>query len=128
MAKIVRLPPTRGSLAVARPPAQVDEGELHEAIRNAQDNLLRLQNPEGWWAGELIVDSTLCSDYVLYMHWRGHVDAELQEKCVRHIRRRQLPDGGWNIYHGGPSEINASVKAYFAMKLAGHSPERAVDG
>ncbi len=70
-----------------------------------------------------MVDSTLCSDYVLYMHWRGKVDPVLQEKCVRHIRKRQLPDGGWNIYHGGPSEINACVKAYFALKLAGHSPQ-----
>ncbi len=70
-----------------------------------------------------MVDSTLCSDYVLYMHWRGKVDPVLQEKCVRHIRKRQLADGGWNIYHGGPSEINACVKAYFALKLAGHSPQ-----
>ncbi len=53
------------------------------------------------------------------MHWRGKVDRELQEKCVAHIRRRQLADGGWNIYDGGPSEINACVKAYFALKLAG---------
>jgi Prenyltransferase and squalene oxidase repeat. len=48
-------------------------------------------------------------------------DAQLQRRCVRHILKRQLPDGGWNIYHGGPSEINASVKAYFALKLAGCS-------
>ena len=70
-----------------------------------------------------MVDSTLCSDYVLYMHWSGKLDPVLQDKCVAHIRRRQLPDGGWNIYEGGPSEINATVKAYFALKLAGHSPE-----
>jgi squalene-hopene/tetraprenyl-beta-curcumene cyclase len=43
----------------------------------------------------------------------------LQDKCVAHIRRRQLDDGGWNIYEGGPSDVNASVKAYFALKLAG---------
>ena len=43
--------------------------------------------------------------------------------CVRHILKRQLPDGGWNIYYGGPSEVNASVKAYFALKLAGHSAD-----
>ena len=51
------------------------------------------------------------------------MDEELQERCARHILKRQLPDGGWNIYYGGPSEINASVKAYFALKLAGHSPD-----
>ena len=31
----------------------------------------------------------------------------------------QLPDGGFNIYVDGPSEISASVKAYFALKVAG---------
>lgn len=95
---------------------------LGDAINRAQHNLLRLQHPDGYWAGELMVDSTLCSDYILYMHWAGAVDSVLEEKCVAHIRRRQLPDGGWNIYEGGPSEINASVKAYFALKLAGHAP------
>jgi squalene-hopene/tetraprenyl-beta-curcumene cyclase len=96
---------------------------LGEAIRLARENLLRLQFPEGYWAGELIVDSTLCSDYVLYMHWDANVDPVLQEKCVQHILSRQLDEGGWNIYEGGPSELNASVKAYFALKLAGHSPK-----
>ena len=96
---------------------------LRETIRLAQQNLLRLQAPDGHWAGELFVDSTLCSDYVLFMYWDGKVDPILQEKCVAHIRRRQLADGGWNIYEFGPSEINATVKAYFALKLAGHSPD-----
>jgi squalene-hopene/tetraprenyl-beta-curcumene cyclase len=123
MPKIVRLPTARGNLAVDLPFLQTPDEEVQSAIRQAQENLLSLQKPDGHWIGELIVDSTLCSDYVLYMHWRGKVDAALQEKCVRHIRRRQLPDGGWNIYHEGPSEINASVKAYFALKLAGHSPQ-----
>jgi squalene-hopene/tetraprenyl-beta-curcumene cyclase len=56
------------------------------------------------------------------MHWAEELDLVLQEKCAAHIRRRQLSDGGWNIYEGGPSEVSASVKAYFALKLAGHSP------
>jgi squalene-hopene/tetraprenyl-beta-curcumene cyclase len=101
---------------------------LLRAISRAQGNLLRLQRPDGHWCGELLVDSTLCSDYIAYLHWCAlgpggkPVDRVLEEKCVAHIRRRQLPDGGWNIYAGGPSEINATVKAYFALKLAGHAP------
>jgi squalene-hopene/tetraprenyl-beta-curcumene cyclase len=95
--------------------------EISQAITRAQENLLRQQHLDGHWCGELIVDSTLCSDYILFMHWCREVDAQLQRRCVRHILKRQLPDGGWNIYHGGPSEINASVKAYFALKLAGYS-------
>src|SRR5881628_341502 len=97
--------------------------EISRSITRAQENLLRQQKADGHWCGELIVDSTLCSDYVVFMHWCREVDAQLQRRCVRHILKRQLPDGGWNIYHGGPSEINASVKAYFALKLAGCSAD-----
>jgi len=97
--------------------------ELAEAIALAQQNLLRQQRFDGHWVGELMVDSTLCSDYVLFMHWLGEVDEAMQRRCVKHIRKRQLPDGGWNIFYGGPSEINACVKAYFALKLAGTSPD-----
>ena len=93
---------------------------LSATIHRAQQHLLRLQHAEGYWCGELFADSTLCSDYVLYMHWADEVDPVLEAKCVAHIQRRQGADGGWNIYEGGPSEVSASVKAYFALKLAGH--------
>src|ERR1700730_3399321 len=96
---------------------------LKQAIRTAQQHLISLQHPEGYWIGELIVDSTLCSDYVTFMHWSGDIDLGLQQKCIDHILSRQLPDGGWNIYPEGPSEVNASVKAYLALKLAGFSQE-----
>ena len=115
------------SLASARPQLgavySASDRQVNDAISRAQENLLQQQRPDGHWCGELLVDSTLCSDFVLFMHWLGEVDYELQHRCVRHISKRQLPDGGWNIYHGGPSEINASVKAYFALKLSGCSPE-----
>ena len=38
---------------------------------------------------------------------------------VRRPAGEQLPDGGWNIYTGGPAEVNATIKAYLALKLAG---------
>lgn len=99
--------------------------DVASAVARAQEHLLSLQREDGRWEGELTVDSTLCSDYIIYMHWCDCVDAALQAKCAAHIRRRQLPDGGWNIYVGGPSEVNASVKGYFALKLAGDSPNAA---
>jgi len=98
------------------------ETDVADAISRAQNYLLGIQREDGRWEGELTVDSTLCADYIIYMHWCGRVDESLQSKCAAHIRRRQLPDGGWNIYVGGPSEVNASVKGYFALKLAGDSP------
>jgi squalene-hopene/tetraprenyl-beta-curcumene cyclase len=104
--------------------AEPTEDRLSAAIRRAQANLLRLQHADGHWCGELFVDATLCADYIAYQHWAGAVDPVLEEKCAAHVRRRQLPDGGWSLYEGGPSEVNASVKAYFALKLAGHAPSQ----
>jgi len=105
-------------------PRQQDFGfrsraDLDAAIRRAQNHLLSIQKPEGYWVGELMVDSTLVSDMVAYHHWDGSVDRNWQRKAVNHILSMQLPDGGWNIYYGGPSEVNATIKAYLALKLAG---------
>ena len=93
--------------------------DLETTIARSQKYLLGVQKPEGYWIGELMVDSTLVSDTVAYHHWDGKIDREWQRKAVNHIFSMQLPDGGWNIYHGGPSEVNATIKAYLALKLAG---------
>ncbi|MFO1488920.1 MAG: squalene--hopene cyclase [Verrucomicrobiota bacterium] len=93
--------------------------DLDAALLRAQNHLLRIQKPEGYWVGELMVDSTLVSDMVAFHHWEGKVDRKWERKAVNHIFSMQLPDGGWNIYHGGPSEVNATIKAYLALKLAG---------
>jgi squalene-hopene/tetraprenyl-beta-curcumene cyclase len=95
------------------------EREIETAILRSQEHLLGLQKPEGFWNGELMVDSTLVSDTVAYHHWHGKIDPEWQRKAVNHIFSMQLPDGGWNIYYGGPSDVNATIKAYLALKLAG---------
>jgi len=94
---------------------------LDAAIQRSQDYLLREQKPEGYWVGELMVDSTLVSDTIAYHHWAGKVDSTWQRKAVNHIFSMQLPGGGWNIYFGGPAEVNATIKAYLALKLAGVS-------
>ncbi len=97
--------------------------QLAEAIDRGAAHLLSLQAQEGYWLGELEADTTLESDYIFYLHVLGKADPSRIAKLANYVRRRQLPDGGWNIYFGGPSELNATVKAYFALKLAGDLPE-----
>ncbi len=92
---------------------------LETAIQRSQEYLLSQQKPEGYWVGELMVDATLVSDLVAYRHWEGKIDERWQRKAVNHIFSMQLPEGGWNIYYGGPAEVNATIKAYLALKLAG---------
>ena len=90
-------------------------------ITRSQSYLLSEQKPEGYWVGELMVDSTLVSDMLAFHHWNRKVDPVWQRKAVNHISSMQLSDGGWNIYYGGPAEVNATIKAYLALKLAGVS-------
>ena len=99
--------------------------ELTGAIAQGVKHLLSLQAPEGYWQGELEADTTLESDYIFYLHILDKADPQRVCKLANYIRQRQLPDGGWNIYFGGPSELNATVKAYFALKLAGDRMEQA---
>src|SRR5271157_2912769 len=96
------------------------------ALRAAQA-LVSMQDEQGYWWGELTADTTLESDYILLQLWlHPPIDGEWNpptrpfiDRAVASILERQLPDGGFYIYPKGPSDISASVKAYFALKLAG---------
>jgi squalene-hopene/tetraprenyl-beta-curcumene cyclase len=92
---------------------------LETAIKRSQGFLFSQQKPEGYWVGELTVDATLVADTIAYHHWNAKVDPTWQKKAIHHIFSRQLPDGGWNIYYGGPAEVNATIKCYLGLKLAG---------
>jgi squalene-hopene/tetraprenyl-beta-curcumene cyclase len=85
--------------------------------------LLARQTDEGFWVGELEGDTILESEFVLLMAFLGLESDPICARCARYIRDKQTPDGGWAIYPGGPADISASVKAYFALKLVGHSPD-----
>jgi squalene-hopene/tetraprenyl-beta-curcumene cyclase len=103
------------------------EASAREAMRRAAGYVTAMQAGNGHWCAELTADTTLESDYILFQLWlhpprNGEWNPPtrpLIDKAVRSILDRQLPDGGFNIYVQGPSEISASVKAYTALKLAG---------
>src|SRR5271155_4260790 len=95
---------------------------VETAVKNGAEYLLSVQAEEGYWHGELEADTTLESDYIYYLYVLGKAEPERIAKLANYVRRRQLDTGGWPIYPGGPSELNATTKAYFALKLAGDSP------
>ncbi|MGR3294789.1 MAG: squalene--hopene cyclase, partial [Candidatus Bathyanammoxibius sp.] len=103
---------------------------LEKAIQKTQSFFLGTQKPDGHWVGELEADTTLTADYILMMHSLavsgGEVDQVQQRKAVNYILSKRCPGGGWNLYANGPSEVSASVKVYFALRLAGYSPDEPV--
>lgn len=93
---------------------------VRRAIGAAQRYLLDRQEPDGYWAAELEGDTILESEYILLLQFLGRREPEKFRKLANYIRRWQRPEGYWPIYPGGPPDVSASVKAYFACKLAGH--------
>jgi squalene-hopene/tetraprenyl-beta-curcumene cyclase len=99
------------------------EPGVRRVIKRAQQYFLQIQNPDGHWCGELEGDTILESEYILTMHFIGRADGDKVRKAANYIRSKQLADGGWAIYEGGPAEVSASAKAYFVLKLMGDSPD-----
>lgn len=116
--------PSAAPAAVESSPPESDwHGQLAPAVQRAARYLLSLQKEPGYWIGELEADTTLESDYIFFLHLIGKAEPRRIALLANTIRQEQLPDGGWNIYAGGPSELNATVKAYFSLKLAGDPRE-----
>src|ERR1035441_6020501 len=102
-----------------------DAAEINIKIHYAAESLLSRQTPQGFWCGELTADTTLESDYILLQLWLHQPEGSAWnppsrariEKACRSILERQLPSGGFNIYHCGPAEVSGTVEAYCALKL-----------
>jgi len=106
-------------------PEAVDSQTLwvRAAIARTRDHLLRQQHPEGYWVAELEGDTILESEYICLLAFLGQEGSDAARRAASYIRKKQLPEGGWAIFPGGPLEVSASVKAYLALKITGDLPD-----
>src|ERR1700688_223516 len=104
----------------AAPTIEGADPSLEASIQAATRALCALQQADGHFVFELEADATIPAEYVLLRHYLAEpVNAELEQKIARYLRRIQSPDGGWPLFYAGTSDISASVKAYFALKMIG---------
>lgn len=96
---------------------------LNRGIDIARDALLNKQTEHGYWVFELEADCTIPAEYILMMHYLDEIDPALEAKIATYLRANQAEHGGWPLYHGGELNISCTVKAYYALKLAGDNPE-----
>jgi squalene-hopene/tetraprenyl-beta-curcumene cyclase len=98
------------------------EASARRAIHQTRKWLVSRQEADGSWCAELEGDTILESETILLLVFLGHEDDALARRLAAYLLEKQLPEGGWALYPGGPPEVSASVKAYFALKLTGHDP------
>jgi squalene-hopene/tetraprenyl-beta-curcumene cyclase len=92
---------------------------LDRAITRAQTQLLALQHKDGYWVFELEADCTIPAEYILMMHFMGEIDAALQAKIANFLRLQQSTDGSYPLFYGGAGDLSCTIKAYYALKMAG---------
>ncbi|HZB92815.1 MAG TPA: squalene--hopene cyclase [Stellaceae bacterium] len=100
-----------------------DETALASAVERAAAALLAQQQGDGHWVYELEADATIPAEYILLQHYLDEIDDGLQQRLAQYLRSVQGADGGWPLFHGGAADLSATVKAYFALKATGDSPE-----
>lgn len=100
-----------------------------QALENTIQRGVRAVNSavseDGHVCFELEADVTIVSEYVVLLHFLGKtVPEHLSKKFVKYLLRRQEPYGGWPLVYRNPLNVSASVKAYYALKILGVSPDR----
>lgn len=98
------------------------DGEAESAV----DFLRAQQREDGHWLYELEADATIPAEYILLNHFLGEPEPLLKAKMAKYLRRIQSDrHHGWPLFHDGDFDLSASIKAYFALKLAGDGPDAA---
>ena len=116
---LARSPAVVASGRFGRPFAHASPDALESGLDRTRRWLLEEQAEDGYWVGELEGDTILESEYVLLLAFLGRERTPVAARCCRYMLSKARPGGGWSIYPGGPFEVSASVKAYFALKLCG---------
>src|SRR6201982_2851786 len=98
--------------------------DLDSHIDSATKALLACQRADGYFLFELEADATVPAEYVLLRYYLGEpVDAALEAGIAAYLRRIQGAHGGWPLFADGAFDMSATVKAYFALKMIGDSPQ-----
>ncbi|HTZ86743.1 MAG TPA: squalene--hopene cyclase [Solirubrobacteraceae bacterium] len=97
--------------------------EAQVALELACEHLLSLQDEAGWWQGELQTNVTMDAEDMLLREFLGVRTTEETERSAAWIRSQQRADGTWANFHDGPGDLSTTIEAYWALRLAGDSPE-----
>src|SRR5918994_6078071 len=96
---------------------------LEAVLADARDAMTAYRQPDGHWIFELEADVTISAEFILLQHFLGEIDEDEVGALSAHIHSIQSADGSWPLFAKGDGDLSATVKAYYALKLAGDDPD-----
>jgi squalene-hopene/tetraprenyl-beta-curcumene cyclase len=93
------------------------------ALKAGVDHLISRQDAGGWWKGVMRTNVTMDAEDLLLRQFLGILTEDDLTSAARWIRSQQREDGTWATFFGGPGDLDTTVEAYVALRLAGDEPD-----
>lgn len=88
------------------------------AMRGAA-HLRDLQDPDGFWWGELESNASITAEQLFLLEALGLASADDRREIAAELLATQSDDGGWPVWFGGEGDLSVTVEAWYALRLAG---------
>ncbi len=103
------------------PKSQNSTSVLQSVLAASSNYLFGQQHQDGHWIFDLEADVTIPSEYIFLQKFLGKSNPSRESQIAKYLLVKQNNNGSWPLYHDGPGNVSATVKAYFALKLLGYS-------
>ena len=118
-ALLVSIPPGKGDSQPIRP-REVVSPDAGPALKRACARLLRLQDENGDWEGEMVWCPMLTAQYVLLHHiLERPLDPVRRRYVLRSFERTRLEGGSWGLHEHSPPNLFVTTLVYVATRLLG---------
>ena len=92
---------------------------VNKTVEAAQQHLLSIQKPEGYWWANLESNASITAEVVLLHKIWGTLDSLPLDKLKNYLRSQQRSHGGWELYWNDGGDLSTSVEAYMGLRLLG---------
>lgn len=94
------------------------------SLRRAVDWLKRDQRsdptkPGSFWVGRLESNACMEAEWIFLQHVLGCEPDEKYHRVIKAIWQERREDGTWGVYFGAGGDINTTIEAYAALRVAG---------
>lgn len=119
--------PEPGTACATTPPMMSEDADpapAFSALDRGTAHLVRLQQPDGGWEGEMVWCPMLAAQYVMTLHVLGRpIEGSRRRRILLHFERTRDPPGLWGLHEHSEPYLFVTALVYVAARLLGTAPD-----